>query len=99
MYLGSEEFFHYQNTASLTSLPVIEFTVFPNPTTGQVKIEVEDNGNEIINRTWSVIDNSGNQTAGIQKIYIEDIVPPYIFCPSDISVNNDNCSPSCLFTE
>jgi hypothetical protein len=57
------------------------------------EIVVEVNGDETITRTWTLTDDYGNFTTGVQTIYIEDVTPPYIFCPSDVSVKNKSEIP------
>ncbi len=51
--------------------------------------DVSDNGTnpEIITRTYSVTDDCGNSINVIQTITIQDVTPPTIICPADISIS------------
>ena len=70
-------------------------------------------GSSILSRTWTARDASGNLSACVQTITIQDVTPPVITCPGNKSVNcdestdptvtgtstaTDNCDPSPVIT-
>ena len=51
---------------------------------------------ETITRTYKATDDCGNAVICSQLIFVDDVTPPYIFCPSDISVKNESEIPKPL---
>jgi hypothetical protein len=43
-----------------------------------------------VTRTWTAVDNCGNQVTCSQTITIEDTTPPTVVCPADITVGECN---------
>ncbi|HEY3386457.1 MAG TPA: T9SS type A sorting domain-containing protein [Saprospiraceae bacterium] len=65
-----------------------------------------------ITRTWVATDACGNSSTCVQSIILDDIVPPAIICPADVTIEctdstlpadtgtptgTDNCDPTPLF--
>ena len=50
-----------------------------------------------IERTWTAVDECGNQSTCLQIITVEDTTPPVITCPSDVTAEcSDDLSPASL---
>ncbi|MFK7932956.1 MAG: hypothetical protein AB8G22_05560, partial [Saprospiraceae bacterium] len=51
-------------------------------------------GASIITRTWVLTDNCGNATTKTQTITLEDVTPPVVTCPSNVTVEcSDELDP------
>ena len=46
-------------------------------------------GTGVILRTWTVVDACANAAFCVQRITIQDITPPSITCPTDVTINMD----------
>ncbi len=44
-------------------------------------------GNYVIARTWKATDHCGNAGTCVQTITVQDIVPPAIICPANLTIN------------
>lgn len=52
-----------------------------------LSLETSCDGYALIYRTWSLTDDCGNETTGIQLITLEDTTPPMMDTPADLTIN------------
>jgi hypothetical protein len=79
-----------------TGIPTVSDDIDPNPIIIFFDVVAPGGcaGNFTITRTWTAIDEAGNQAAAVQIITSQDTTPPTLTAPPDTSVNlGDSSDP------
>ena len=71
-------------TDNCTAAPVVTYTDVTTP--GSC------GSNYVISRTWLATDNCSNASSCLQTITVQDITPPVITCPANLTISCENSS-------